>query len=84
MYYVYILKSLKDNGLYIDFTANLKKRFEEHNNRKTISTKSRIPFKLIYYESFVDKTDARKRELELKNNGQQREFLMKRIGNSLK
>jgi putative endonuclease len=84
MHYVYILKSLKDNGLYIGFTADLKKRFKEHNNGKTRSTKSRIPFKLVYYEAFTDKTDARKRELELKNNGQQREFLMKRIDNSLK
>lgn len=84
MHYVYILKSLKDNGLYIGFTADLKKRFEEHNNGKTRSIKSRIPFKLVYYEAFIDKTDARKRELELKNNGQQREFLMKRIDNSLK
>ncbi|MFZ2970785.1 MAG: GIY-YIG nuclease family protein [Minisyncoccia bacterium] len=84
MHYVYILKSLKDNNLYIGFTADLRKRFKEHNSGKTRSTKSRVPFKLIYYEAYIDKKDARKRELELKNNGQQREFLMKRIDNSLK
>ncbi len=83
MYYVYVLKSIKDNNLYIGFTADLRKRIADHNNGKTKSIKHRIPFKLIYYEAYLDKNDARKRELELKNKGQQKEFLMKKIENSL-
>ncbi len=84
MHYVYVLKSLKDDNLYIGLTSDLKNRLKEHNDGKTKSTKSRTPFKLIYYEAYNNKTDARKRELELKNKGQQREFLMERIENSLK
>ena len=84
MYYVYIIISLIDYKFYTGFTADLKKRLKEHNNGKTKSIKSRAPFKLIYYEAYLDKVNARKRELELKNNGQQREFLKERIKNSLK
>ncbi|MCK9187285.1 MAG: GIY-YIG nuclease family protein [Candidatus Colwellbacteria bacterium] len=83
MFYVYVLKSQKDGFLYTGYTKDLRKRFAEHNTGKTKSIKHRIPFKLVYYEAYLDKTDARKRELELKNKCQQREFLMDRIRNSL-
>jgi len=83
MFYVYVLKSLRDQKLYIGSTANLKRRFKEHNLKRCRSTKARAPFELIYYESFMNKTDSRKRELELKSNGQQRESLKARIINSL-
>ena len=66
MYYVYILQSLKDRGLYIGFTTDLKKRFQEHQKGKSIATKSRIPFKLIHYQAFVDKNDAISAEKYLK------------------
>jgi len=83
MFYVYVLKSLCDQNLYIGSTADLKRRFKEHNLKKCRSTKARTPFELIYYEAFTNKTDARKRELELKGNCQQRELLKARIKNSL-
>ena len=31
MWYIYILQSKKDDGLYIGYTNNLKKRVKEHN-----------------------------------------------------
>ncbi|MCK4251298.1 GIY-YIG nuclease family protein, partial [candidate division WOR-3 bacterium] len=31
MYYVYVLKSQKDNNFYTGYTKNLQKRTEEHN-----------------------------------------------------
>jgi putative endonuclease len=83
MFYVYVLKSKKDESLYVGYTGDLRKRFAEHNAGKTKSIKHKVPFSLVYYEAFVDKTDARKRELELKSKGQQREFLLDRISNSL-
>ena len=33
MYYVYVLRSNKDNKLYTGYTNNLKLRFEEDENR---------------------------------------------------
>ena len=56
MYYVYVLKSLKDGDLYTGSTNNLKRRFEEHNLGKEKSTRYRRPFELIYYEAC--KTDG--------------------------
>ncbi|MEX2341008.1 MAG: GIY-YIG nuclease family protein [Candidatus Paceibacterota bacterium] len=39
MFYIYVLKSLKDNELYIGSTSNLKRRFVEHNAGDVKSTK---------------------------------------------
>jgi putative endonuclease len=66
MYYTYILLSEKDGKLYIGFCANLKKRIVRHNAGYVIATKNRRPLKLIYYESFLNGTDARNREIFLK------------------
>jgi putative endonuclease len=84
MYYTYVLKSEADNNLYIGYTGDLRQRIKDHNQGKTKSIKHRIPFKLIYYEAYKNKTDARKREIELKKNSYQKEQLIKRIENSLR
>ena len=67
MYYVYILKSEKDGSLYIGYTSNLKKRFEEHNKGLSISTKYKRPYKLVFYEAFLNRIDAKDREVYLKS-----------------
>ena len=66
-FYVYILFSLKDRGLYIGFTADLKKRLILHSKSQVTSTKLRTPFKLIHYEYFINKSDAKAREEFLKS-----------------
>ncbi len=83
MHYVYVLQSLKDYNTYIGYTSNLRKRFKEHNLGKTKSLKHRTPFKLIYYEAFLNKTDARKREIELKRNSSKKRELFRNIKKSL-
>lgn len=67
MYYVYILKSLKDSSLYIGYSANLKKRFADHNKGKSLATKHRSPYRLVFYEAFTDRVDAKHRETYLKS-----------------
>lgn len=62
MYFVYVLKSQKDNNLYIGCTSDLEKRLVQHNSGFVRSTKSRRPFTLIYKENFVDKYEAFKIE----------------------
>jgi len=62
MYYTYILYSLKDNKFYIGFTTDLRKRVKEHQKKKVFATKGRTPLKLIFYEAFLNKKDALKRE----------------------
>jgi len=84
MFYVYILKSQKDKKLYIGSSNNLDRRIKEHNEGKVFSTKSRIPFELIYYEAYKSESDARKREHNLKLRSRAHAQLKKRIGASLK
>lgn len=66
-YYVYVLRSLKDNKLYIGLTTNLKKRLKEHARGDVSSTKNRRYLKLIHYEYFINKEDAQAREVFLKS-----------------
>lgn len=68
MYYVYALKSKRNGDLYIGFTSDLRKRFSQHNSGKTRSTKANRPWSLVYYESYLVKADATKREKQLKNH----------------
>ena len=66
MNYVYILQSIKDSNLYVGCTFDLKKRIGMHNAGKVESTKNRRPFKIIFYEAFLNKHDAFMREQWLK------------------
>jgi putative endonuclease len=84
MFYVYVLKSQKDEELYIGSSNNLKRRLKEHQNGESFSTKLRRPFELIYYEAYKNEGDARKREHSLKLRGNARRFLKERISKSLK
>jgi len=83
VYYVYVLKSQKWNKPYIGITSDLIKRFKQHNSRNTKSTRYGIPWKLVYYEAYLDKADATKREAQLKKYGSAFGFLKKRIKRSL-
>lgn len=83
MYYVYLLKSTKDGKLYIGFTNDLKRRILEHNSGLSKSTKSRRPFKLIYYEAYTSEKDAKQREKMLKRFSGSYTHLKKRVKNSL-
>jgi len=81
MYYTYVLKSKKDQKLYIGFCNDLKQRFKEHNEAKVDATKHRRPLELIYYEACKNKYDAILREKSLKS-GFGRAYLKRRISNN--
>jgi putative endonuclease len=83
MFYVYILKSTKDNKLYIGYSSNLKQRIKEHQSGKVDSTKHRRPFELIYYEAYRNEDDAKEREKSFKHSGSVYNGLVKRIGRSI-
>ncbi len=84
MYYMYVLKSLKDEKLYIGSTDDLRRRLSEHNKGLNRSTKARRPFELRYYEACADERDARTREYNLKKDGKALGQLKRRISESLK
>ena len=66
-HFVYILQSFRDQRYYIGSTSDLEKRLLYHNSGRQRSTRSRIPFKLIYNESFFTKSEALKRERYIKS-----------------
>ena len=74
MFYVYLLHSTKDNGFYIGYSTDLKRRLGEHMRGASFATKSRGPWKLIYYEAYTEREDAEGREKFLKS-GAGRRFL---------
>ena len=66
MYYVYVLLSKKDKKFYIGFTENLKSRVKKHKKGKIFVTKGRLPLNLVFYEAYLNKYDALRREKYLK------------------
>ena len=58
-------------------TTNVENRMAEHNSGKTKSTKGYVPWKLVFVEEFVTRSEAREREKYLKG-GSGKEYI-KRI-----
>ncbi|OGE80469.1 MAG: hypothetical protein A2660_01240 [Candidatus Doudnabacteria bacterium RIFCSPHIGHO2_01_FULL_45_18] len=67
MYYVYILKSQKDQSYYKGFTEDLQAQFEKHNRGGQIYTSKKKLFELEWYCAFKDKTKALAFERYLKS-----------------
>jgi len=57
-----------DKSLYSGITNNIEQRIEKHNSGTGAKyTASRRPVKLIYLEKFPNQSEARKREIQIKN-----------------
>lgn len=68
MFFVYILRT-SGNTLYIGQTNNLEKRLAEHKSKSVRSAKylrAFESFELVYTEKFNTRTEALKREYQLK------------------
>ncbi|MCB0739842.1 MAG: GIY-YIG nuclease family protein [Chitinophagaceae bacterium] len=74
MIYVYAIRSLKRNYIYVGMSNNIERRIKEHNNGMNRSTKAYKPFELIYKEEYYSRSEARIREKYLKS-GIGKEFL---------
>ena len=70
---------MKDNTFYVGSTSNLEDRLNRHNTGRSKSTRSKLPWMLVYTESFKNKSDAYKRELEIKK-WKSRKMIEKLIG----
>ncbi len=65
-HYVYILEC-SDGSLYTGWTTDLNARIATHNSGKGAKyTRSRLPVRLVYHETFTDKIAAQQREREIK------------------
>lgn len=84
MYYTYVLlctdKKRKREEFYVGVTNNLKSRLFKHKNKSVKTTKSFNKIDFIYCEICLNKTDAIKRELQLKT-GFGRGYLKRRLEN---
>ncbi len=74
MFYIYILKSLKDNKTYVGYTNSLERRLAEHDSGKNIATRNRTPLELLFSEKFETSQEARRRELYWKSGGGRRKL----------
>ncbi len=81
-YYIYVLRSLRDNNYYVGYTTDINKRIEEHNNGKVTSKRNRIPLLLLYWEGCLNQRDATARERYLKTAWGKR-YIKNRIKNYL-
>lgn len=80
MFYVYIIKSIQLDEIYIGSTKDLKIRFSQHNSGYVTSTKNARPWELIYYEAYSIHKLALIREKKFKHYGKSLAMLKKRIG----
>ncbi|OGY63260.1 MAG: hypothetical protein A3I24_02310 [Candidatus Harrisonbacteria bacterium RIFCSPLOWO2_02_FULL_41_13b] len=72
MYYVYVLKNIRDD-FYIGYTKNVERRLAEHQNQEDKS------YKIVYYEVYAFEKDARNRERRFKYYGSAWRALKKRF-----
>ena len=76
---LYILKC-KDDSYYTGITNDLHKRISDHENGKGAKyTRGRGPFKIVYQEAAENRSEASKREIEIKKLSRiEKEKLIKR------
>ena len=74
----YVLECV-DNSYYSGSTTDIKRRLIEHNKGKGAKyTRSRLPAKIIYFESYKDRSSAQKAEAAFKklNRKQKEKFIL--------
>ncbi len=78
-YYVYLLRSEKDSNYYIGQTDKIKKRYRAHQLGLVNSTRSRRPLRLIGYEVYMSRSEARWREYQLKKHGDKKKKFIEKL-----
>ena len=77
MFYVYAIKALSKNKIYIGHTQDLDRRLEEHYKGRNKATKAFNDWVLVYQEVFSSRALAVKRELFLKSGDGRRTLKFK-------
>jgi putative endonuclease len=77
-FWTYILRSDSTRKIYIGHTSDLGRRLDEHNNENVgnlrYTRKQKGPWRLIHSEQFSNRSQAMKREKQLKG-GQGRQWI---------
>lgn len=67
VWYLYIVQC-RDETLYTGITTDIKRRIKQHNSRKGAKALlGKLPTKLVYSEQFKNRSEASKREVEIKD-----------------
>lgn len=75
MFYTYILYSREYNKTYVGYTSNLEGRLQAHNHPQNKGWTHKFqPWEILYFEEYATKSEAMKREKELKT-GKGRDFI---------
>jgi putative endonuclease len=72
MYFTYILWSETIQHYYTGSTQDVENRLSEHNNGESKSTRAGIPWEIVYQESSLTRSQALKKEKEIKARGASR------------
>ncbi len=84
MWYFYVLQSQTElDYLYKGSTNDLRRRLRQHNGGEVDSTRPRMPYRVVYYEAYLNEDAARKREAAVKHSGSVSVPLLRRIRESL-
>lgn len=79
MFYMYVLFTPSGDRYYVGSTRDLKTRYESHVRKANFATKRFSDWKLIYYEAYVARSLAFRREQSLKKRGKAWQELKKRM-----
>ena len=74
---------MKAGNLYFGRTEDLDARLVSHNSGNVASTSKSRPWQYVYVEGYKKKQDAVDRELQLKQYGNARTYVKRRLKHSL-
>jgi putative endonuclease len=67
MYYTYIIQSESTGKLYIGLTNNIEARLIKHKSNKNFNAKHKGPWKLLFSQKFIARSDAVELEKKFKS-----------------
>jgi len=72
MYYTYIIRSLTNSRYYTGSTNDLVDRIRRHQQNRSKATTGKGPWELVYTESFNTRSEAVRKEFDIKRRGARR------------
>jgi len=67
LYYIYVLYSDKFDRFYVGLSSDIQRRLKNHNFGHVKSTKAYLPWRIVHFETFETRIEARNREKHLKS-----------------
>ncbi|UCG14582.1 MAG: GIY-YIG nuclease family protein [Deltaproteobacteria bacterium] len=65
-HFLYILRSEKDGSYYVGTTQDVEERVRRHNQGRSVYTKAKRPWQVVYVEEHSNRVSAQQREREIK------------------